>query len=137
MCPNSIINIYSYSMESYDCIYYVRDKLTLNPWACHLCGIHEKQSKVPMEQYVLPCGHIVHPSCYHAWAKDMVGCPKPSGDSCKLLPKTEENMNCWRCKRWGHSTNHCPIVAFTQRHPFFCDGKERERDRTEYERKRF
>ncbi len=99
-----------------DCIYYVRDKLTINPWTCHFCGIHEKQYKKPvqMEQYHLPCGHVVHPNCYREWAKNTVGC------SCKPLPKTEENMNCWRCKAWGHSTNYCPIVAFTQRHPLLC-----------------
>jgi hypothetical protein len=97
-----------------DCIYYVRDKFTINPWTCHFCGIHEKQSKIQMEQYHLPCGHIVHPSCYREWAKYTVGC------SCKPLAKTEENMNCWRCKAWGHSTSRCPIVAFTQRHPLLC-----------------
>ena len=105
--------------ESYECIYYVKEQKTIEPWTCLLCNITEiklklgKHKFMEWEQYKLQCGHTVHPRCYRVWSykQGTVGCP-----TCGLLPMTDENMNCYQCSTWGHKTNDCPLLQFTYRH---------------------
>jgi hypothetical protein len=105
--------------ESYECIYYVKEQKTIEPWTCLLCNITEiklklgKHKFMEWEQYKLQCGHTVHPRCYRVWSYNQgtVGCP-----TCGLLPMTDENMNCYQCSTWGHKTNDCPLLQFTYRH---------------------
>ena len=105
--------------ESYECIYYVKEQKTIEPWTCLLCNITEiklklgKHKFMEWEQNKLQSGHTVHPRCYRVWSykQGMVGCP-----TCGLLPMTDENMNCYQCSTWGHKTNDCPLLQFTYRH---------------------
>lgn len=107
--------------ESYECIYYVKEQKTIEPWTCHICHITEiklrlgKNKFMEWEQYKLKCGHTVHPRCYRVWSykQGTVGCP-----TCGLLPMTDENINCYQCSTWGHKTNDCPLLQFTYRHLF-------------------
>ena len=123
--------------ESYECIYYVKEQKTIEPWTCHICNITEiklklgKNKFMEWEQYKLQCGHTVHPRCYRVWSykQGTVGCP-----TCGLLPMTDENINCYQCTTWGHKTNDCPLLQFTYRHPTVC-YKLAERHEEQYERK--
>jgi hypothetical protein len=124
--------------ELYECMLYVHEKVTIEPWKCEVCQISEiklplYQNLIPKvhkskyshlfintnvsyqkwEQYGLSCGHTSHPRCYRTWCfkQNAVGCP-----TCGPLPMIYENRNCCHCRAWGHLPIDCPIILFTRLH---------------------
>lgn len=104
--------------ESYECMLYIREQQSIEPWSCVICKIDE--IKIPLrngqfhiwDQYKLECGHLAHGRCYRKWCfkNECVGCP------CNKKEQVDKNRNCRHCWAWGHPSEDCPVLRMSLQH---------------------
>jgi hypothetical protein len=122
--------------ESYEFMMYVKGQKSIEPWYCEICCINEIKLQVnsineppvyhEWEQYVLQCGHLVHPRCYYTWCFNRV---EPGCNTCGIFFVKKSNIVCSYCWTCEHQSMNCPVGKM----PYYIGHRQRFHEAMFYE----